>query len=279
MLLLLFEDEPGYRDKLWALRASADYEPAFTEAEPLVSVTIPTYNNFRMLGERAIPSVLAQTYENFEVVVVGDAAPDETADVVESFGDPRLSYFNRPTRGPYPDQQEALWHTAGVPPWNEAVRRSAGRWIAPLNDDDSFRPEHIEVLVRAAQEGRPEVCYGRIEQRSPDGSVEVIGDRFPPEWSHFNWQSAIYHTGLRFWEMEIGHALFGMPADWALCRRMLEPGGSLRSDRRRRRRVVPRQRVGPPGRSGHELSRPSRPSPKACAISAGTARRPTRPTA
>jgi len=82
----------------------------------------------------------------------------------------------------------------------------------------------IEVLLRAAQKGRHEVCYGRIEQRSPGGGVEVIGDRFPPEWSHFNWQSAIYHAGLTFWEMELGHALFGMPADWALCRRMLRAG-------------------------------------------------------
>ena len=51
----------------------------FTERDPLVTVCIPTYPNYVQLLERSIPSVLAQDYQNIEVVVVGDAAPPETA--------------------------------------------------------------------------------------------------------------------------------------------------------------------------------------------------------
>lgn len=224
MLLALFEAEAHHRELLWQLRASDAYEAAYAEDEPLISIPIPTYDNFRRLGDRALPSVLAQSYQNFEVVVVGDDAPPETAEVVASFGDPRLRFHNLPYRGPYPEDRTARWHVAGVPPWNTAVRMARGRWIAPLNDDDAFTPDHLELLLRAAREQRHEVVYGRIAQRGPAGDTEVLEGRFPPEWSHFNWQSAIYHAGLRFFELELAHALFDMPADWALCRRMLRAG-------------------------------------------------------
>jgi hypothetical protein len=224
MLLAVYEDEPRYRQLLWDLRASDAYEAAYAEDEPLVSIPIPTYDNHRRLGDRAIPSILAQTYENFEVIVVGDDAPAETAEVVASFDDPRLRFHNLPYRGPYPADRTARWHVAGVPPWNTALRMARGRWIAPLNDDDAFTPDHLEVLLRAARERRHEVAYGRIAQRAPDGGTEVLEGRFPPEWSHFNWQAAVYHAGLRIWELELAHALWEMPADWAMCRRMLRAG-------------------------------------------------------
>ena len=52
--------------------------------------------------ERAIPSALAQDHENIEVVVVGDAAPPETAAAIEELGEPRVVYENLAVRGPYP---------------------------------------------------------------------------------------------------------------------------------------------------------------------------------
>ena len=64
--------EPLQRERLRELRGSERYLAAFVEPEPLVSVVIPTYDNTVLLRERAICSVLAQTYQHFEVVVVGD---------------------------------------------------------------------------------------------------------------------------------------------------------------------------------------------------------------
>ncbi len=219
----LQDSESENRTLLRALRRTAAYDRSFTEADPLVSVTIPTWTNHQALAETAIPSVLAQTYKNLEIVVVGDAAPPETKRSLDSFGDDRIHYFNLPFRGPYPDDPVRRWYVAGVPAINEAAQLARGSWIAPLNDDDSFTPDHIELLLDAARSQRSEVAYGRFVMSFPDRDPFEHGV-YPPVLGKFTWQAAIYHAGLRFFEMELGDAWFDRPGDWSLCRRMLLAG-------------------------------------------------------
>ena len=59
---------------------------------PTVSVVLPTYNRAHLIG-RAIQSVLSQTYQNFEVIIVDDGSNDCTKDVVKSFRDKRIRYI------------------------------------------------------------------------------------------------------------------------------------------------------------------------------------------
>lgn len=206
------------------LRAGAAYERAYLNADPLVSVVIPTYDNHELLRERAIPSVLAQTHQNVEIVVVGDAASEQARIAVESFGDPRITFFNLPYRGPYPADPEARWLVAGVPPYNEAVRRARGLWIAPLDDDDAFRPHHIERLLARVRDERLELAYGQICAHWPGDVTTTLG-RFPPETGQFGVQAALYHAGLAdIFELELADASLGLPYDWAWCLRMLEAG-------------------------------------------------------
>jgi glycosyl transferase family 2 len=224
ILRALCAREPWQRERLRALREREDYDTPFTAPEPLVSVVIPTFDNHRLLRERAIPSVLAQTYQHFEVVVVGDEAPDDARAAVESFADPRLRYSNLPYRGPYPSDALSRWYVAGVPPYNEAVRQARGLWIAPLDDDDAFRPDHIERLLEQAQRERLELIYGTALRRDPDGATQVLG-RFPPEQSQFGLQSTLYHCGIaELFELELTDALFDLPYDWGLAQRMLRAG-------------------------------------------------------
>jgi glycosyltransferase involved in cell wall biosynthesis len=219
----LQDRESEHRSLLRALRTTTEYEQAFTAADPLVSVTIPTWTNYQALAEIAIPSVLAQTYENFEIVVVGDMAPPETKQALDAFADDRIRYVNLPLRGPYPDDPMRRWYVAGVPAINEAAQLARGSWIAPLNDDDSFTPDHIEVLLGAARSRRSEVVYGRFVMNFPDRAPFEHG-AYPPVLGQFTWQSAIQHAGLRLFEMELGDAWFDRPGDWSLCRRMLLAG-------------------------------------------------------
>ena len=64
--------------------------------DPLVSVIIPTWNRAELLIARTLPSVLAQTHGNLEIIVVGDCCTDNTAEMIASIGDPRVIFFNLP---------------------------------------------------------------------------------------------------------------------------------------------------------------------------------------
>lgn len=215
---------PEAQQRLRRLREAPEYELSFSENEPLVSVVIPTYDNYELLRTRALPSVLAQSYQNFEVVVVGDAAPEEARDVVDGFGDPRISFFNLPYRGPYPIDRDALWFVVGTPPFNEATYRATGRWIAPLDDDDAFRTTHLERLLERARADRVELAYGQMDVQLPDGQTLRAGS-FPPRYGQINLQAAIWHAGLSdIFQCHLADAPLRMANDWALVLRMMEAG-------------------------------------------------------
>jgi glycosyltransferase involved in cell wall biosynthesis len=223
-LQLIYDEEPSNRRRLHELRKSVEYDRAYSEAEPLVSVVIPTYDRHETLASRSIPSALGQSYQNIEVIVVGEDATPEVADVVRRFGDKRLQFRNLNRRGPYPRETFSSWLASGTVPFNEAVHAAHGRWIAPLDDDDAFRPYHVETLLKAARAERWEAAMGLQDIHEADGhAVYTIGE-FPPRLSQFNLQATLYHAGLRFMEMELATTVFEEPNDWNLCRRWLRCG-------------------------------------------------------
>jgi hypothetical protein len=219
----IYDEEPANRRRLHALRESEDYELAFTEDEPLVSFIVPTYNSYETLRDLCLPSILAQDYGNFEVIVVGDASPPETAAVIADIDDPRVRFYNRTLRGPYPEDLSKRWYVIGTPPYDDALALAKGRWIAGLGDDDEIRPDHTRKLLAAAQAGRLEHCYGHQLVHFPDGGTLQVG-AFPPELGTWGLQAAIFHAGLRFFELELTDVIYEEPNDWSLCRRMVRAG-------------------------------------------------------
>jgi hypothetical protein len=217
------DDEPRARKLVADLRTSPDYATAFELDDPLVSIIMPTYRNVAGLRDRSIPSALAQTHGNIEVIVVGDVAPAETAEVIASFSDPRLRYENLTVRGPYAEDKTDFWWTAGIYPLNRALSLVNGHWIAVLNDDDAFRPDFVERLLQHARATHAEVAYGKLRHHEPDKDDWDIGD-FPPDSHKFAWQMAIHHSALRVFEYELYSPAFGEPGDWNRARRMLRAG-------------------------------------------------------
>jgi glycosyltransferase involved in cell wall biosynthesis len=102
--------------------------------QPKVSVIIPAYNQAEFLRE-AIRSVLSQTYTNFEIVIVNDASPDHSTEVVREFTDPRVKYFLH-------KKNHGLAATR-----NTGIRNSTGEIIALLDGDDLFHPDKLQVHV------------------------------------------------------------------------------------------------------------------------------------
>jgi Glycosyl transferase family 2 len=222
VLRAIYDDEAANRQRLWALRESPEYARAFEEANPLVTVCIPTYTNAEQLAARSLPSVLAQTHENLEVIVVGDDAPLEMEEVVRSFGDPRLQFVNLTIRGPYPADPVELWHVAGAAATNEALRLASGVWITHNSDDDTLTPDHVEVLLAAARRSRLELVYGKIRQHNPGADDSLLGVFPPTAPGHFGMQAALVHSGLRMFTHEL--VVFGEPGDWVWIRRMVRLG-------------------------------------------------------
>lgn len=134
------------------------------ESEPLISVYIPTYNRSDILMSRAIPSVLQQTYRNFELIVVGDCCTDDTEVRVRSVQDERIRFFNLTSRkNRYPDQVDLHWLAGPVVPANFALSQVRGRWVARIDDDDLWTPDHLERLLTFAQAGNYEFVSSKCE--------------------------------------------------------------------------------------------------------------------
>lgn len=98
---------------------------------PLISVIIPTFNRGRLL-ERAVNSVLKQTFRDFELIVVNDASQDNTGESKFLKGHDKLTYFRFPT------------HRGVSAARNFGVRKSQGTWIALLDSDDQWLPKKLE---------------------------------------------------------------------------------------------------------------------------------------
>lgn len=223
LLRSIAAEDAENRRRLGALRASPEYERAFKEPDPLVSITVATCGRPELLATRSLPSILAQTYEQIEVVVVGDHVTDDTADAVASLGDPRVRYANLTQRCSASDDPHKSWLVASTMARNEAMRLADGLWVVAFDDDDSMRPDHVERLLAAAREQRAEVSYARVRYHWDDGTQIDSGD-FPPRLTQFSWDGALYHGGLRFFERELVAAHLGVPGDWYLCDRMLRAG-------------------------------------------------------
>jgi len=165
--------------------------------DPLVSVMIPTYNRGRLLVDRTLPPILAQTYQNLEVVIVGDCCPDNTPELLAQIKDPRVRFFNLPQPGQYPEDISCRWFVAGSKPANRALKLIRGKWVAWLDDDDVFTPDHIETLLRFAQKERYEFVAGLYEEER-NGKRVIMGHKsgeYPEYGGHSTW---LYRSCLRF---------------------------------------------------------------------------------
>jgi glycosyltransferase involved in cell wall biosynthesis len=128
-----------------------------------VSVIIPTYNGAKFLGE-TIQSVLSQTYPNFELVMVNDASPDNTSEIVAQFNDPRIKYLvHEVNKGQ--DEARLL-----------AIRESSGEILALLDHDDLFHPEKLESHVKLLEKN-PDIGFtynARFELNHSLGTIREV---------------------------------------------------------------------------------------------------------
>lgn len=192
------------------------------EKPPLVSVRIATYNRGRLVADRAIASALAQTHENLEIVVVGDKCDDATAEAVLSVKDPRVRFVNLPERGKYPADPMLRWMVAGTAPMNHALDIAHGEWIAPLDDDDEFTPDHVEALLDACRARELEFAWGVAEMEQADGSWTKCGSE-PLAHGRIIHASILWSSRIRI-RHDIRAWRLDEPGDWNVWSRMRDAG-------------------------------------------------------
>ena len=109
--------------------------------EPRVSVIIPAYRTAATLA-RAVTSVLEQTWQDFEVIIVEDCSGDDTLAVAQRFAaaEARVSVIALPANG---GQARAL---------NAGIAAARGEWIATLDADDRYQPDRLRSLLEAGQQ-------------------------------------------------------------------------------------------------------------------------------
>lgn len=110
------------------------------EEKPLVSIIIPTYNRATDLA-RALASVQAQTFSNWEAIVIDNYSSDNTDNVVHRFNDPRIKLFKINNKG-----------VIGVSR-NIGIHVASGEFIAFLDSDDWWKPEKLKLSIEALKGG------------------------------------------------------------------------------------------------------------------------------
>ena len=107
------------------------FEPLLKK--PLISVLFPVYNGSLFLGQ-AIQSILDQTYDNFEIIIINDGSTDESAAIIQKYKDSRMRYYEQVNQG--------LAATL-----NRAIKLAKGKYVARQDQDDISLPQRFEKQV------------------------------------------------------------------------------------------------------------------------------------
>ena len=196
---------------------------------PLVSCVVPVHDGERFLGE-ALDSVLEQTYEPLEIVVVDDGSTDGTAEVAAGYGE-AIRYFHQENAGPSAAR-------------NRGVEASRGELIAFLDADDLWVPEKTATQVRALRE-RPELdfCVGHVRNFWIDELAEEAerlkgagGDRAMPGYvtGTLLARRSLFDEQVGLFDPDLAH---GDATDWFVRCRAEGVRGELLSDVLLRRRI------------------------------------------
>ena len=124
-----------------------------------VSVIIPCYNGEKYLDD-CINSVLNQTFENWEALVIDDCSTDHSREIIETYvkRDSRIKYFKTESASGSP-----------TVPRNIGITNAQGRYLAFLDCDDSWLPNKLEEQLRTAQEKKCAMVFSNYEKVSTEG--------------------------------------------------------------------------------------------------------------
>jgi glycosyltransferase involved in cell wall biosynthesis len=164
------------------------------EKHPLVSVIIPTYNRERLVCEAAA-SVLAQSFQDFELIIADDGSTDNTEKNLERYTEkytratrPR-GPVPRPLHGPVYEPVYLKLRHSGMPGLvrNKGSQAARGRYLAFLDSDDLWLPQKLELQMRLLQTdtGNPLLCHTREKWLRAGKEISQAGQKHRREGDIF----------------------------------------------------------------------------------------------
>lgn len=181
-------------DRLTPQQKSAFLDPA---QQPLVSVIIPCYNQAQFLPS-SVASVVAQTYENWEIIIVNDGSPDNTSAVARNL------------IAIYPDKSIRLIEKANggqASARNVGIAAAIGEYIMPLDADDKLSSNALEYLIKISLNSAvPCVAFGSYKMFGLEHHTVNSYDLYSPESiKNFNMlhPSSLYHKSV--WNLVQGY--------------------------------------------------------------------------
>ena len=143
------------------------------QKQPLVSVIMPAYNAEEYISE-AVQSVMAQTYTNWELLILDDCSTDSTADKARCFSDldPRITLYSNPK-----NIGVALTR-------NKKKKHAKGSWVALLDSDDIWHKDKLEKQLVAAENTGADIVYCSYSLMDKNG--EHLSDFIVPERTSYD---------------------------------------------------------------------------------------------
>ena len=136
-----------------------------------VTVILSTYNRSNALAF-AIRTVLWQTWADWELLVIGDACSDDSARVATGFNDPRIRWINLPRR---------IGDQSG--PNNRGLQEARGQYLAFLNHDDLWFPDHLERCLEELEKTGADIVFPFALEVFPNGGI-CVGGVYPGDVYH-----------------------------------------------------------------------------------------------
>ncbi|HFJ9507878.1 glycosyltransferase family 2 protein [Bacillus cereus group sp. MYBK245-2] len=190
----------------------------------LVSVVVPTYNRETLI-KNTIDSVLNQTHENFELIIVDDASTDNTVEIIKGYEDSRIKFIKLDK------------NSQGTKPRNIGIQESQGQYIALLDSDDEWLPTKLERQLKFLQQFNDEkmVCFTDLKLKEAkkirySNNNEFVDGTNILEYILIdkNWvQTSTYMFSSKLGKETLFNPTLKKHQDWDFCLRLSNNGANF----------------------------------------------------
>lgn len=170
-------DKVEYDDKQKQAKRILNSDDGIERVEGLVSIIMPSYNTAPYISS-SIQSVINQTYNNWELIIVDDCSTDNTEDVLSEIKDERIRFLKNEK------------NSGAAVSRNKALREAKGQWVAFLDSDDLWMPDKLEKQIRFMMDNGYSFSYTNYKEIDTDGNetgVMVTGPKHVTKTGMYNY--------------------------------------------------------------------------------------------